>query len=63
MEGSEERKELDELRNQLKIIEDHNIPISKGYLSRFSDTMQKHSWITGQIAGFLLKWVAGSIGL
>lgn len=61
--GSIERQQLENLQEQLKAIEDHNIPISKGYLSRFSEVMQKHSWVTGQITGFLLKWAAGQVGL
>lgn len=56
---SADRKALEELQEQLKLVTQHNIPISKGYLSKFNDIMQKHSWVTGPLAGFLLHWIAG----
>lgn len=59
VENSSERKELEEIKQQLQTITQHNIPISKGYLSKFSDVMQKNSWITGQLSGFLLRWIFG----
>ena len=58
-ENSIDRKEFIELQKQLQNITQHNIPISKGYLRDFGDVMQKHSWVTGQLAGFLIKWVTG----
>lgn len=58
-EDTQERKELEELKTQLETIEKHNIPISKGYLARFSELMQKHSWVAGPVTAFLLKWSLG----
>ena len=51
-------QEIQELREKLKCIEDNEIPISKGYFSKFSALMQKHSWLTSQVAGFLIRWVS-----
>jgi hypothetical protein len=56
---SVDRAELVELQNQLKTITEHKIPISEGYLNKFSSAMQKHSWLTGQLAGFLIRWAVG----
>lgn len=58
-ESSVDRAELVELQNQLKVITEHKIPISEGYLHKFSSAMQKHSWLTGQLAGFLIRWAVG----
>ena len=49
---SPDYQEIQVLRQKLKLIEENEIPISKGYL------MQKHSWLTGQLAGFLIRWVS-----
>ena len=57
--GSTDREELIALRQKLQTITDNQIPISKGYLSSFSEAMQKHSWLTGQLTGFLLRWATG----
>lgn len=58
-ESSVDRAELVELQNQLKTIAEHKIPISEGYLNKFSSAMQKHSWLTGQLSGFLIRWAFG----
>lgn len=50
-------QEIQELRDKLKFLEENNMPATQGYLSKFSSLMQKHSWITGQVAGFLLRLV------
>ena len=55
---SPDYQEIQVLRQKLKLIEENEIPISKGYFSRFSSLMQKHSWLTGQLAGFLIRWVS-----
>ena len=55
---SPDYQEIQELRERLKCIEDNEIPISKGYFSKFSALMQKHSWLTSQVAGFLIRWVS-----
>ena len=57
--NSKDRAELENLKVQLELINQHNIPISKGCLNKFNETMQKHSWITGQLAGFLIRWTFG----
>lgn len=55
--NSIDRQEIQELRDKLKFLEENNMPATQGYLSKFSSLMQKHSWITGQVAGFLLRLV------
>ena len=53
---SPDYQQIQELRERLKCIEDNEIPISKGCFSQFSALMQKHSWLTSPLAGFLLRW-------
>lgn len=55
--NSVDRNELNELKQQLELIQQHNIPISKGYLSKFSDIMQKHDWLTSPLTSFILGWI------
>lgn len=59
-EGSQDRIELEEIKSKLQTIEQHNIPISKGYFSHFSDIIQKNSWLSGPLASFLLNWITRS---
>jgi len=55
--GSPDREELNELRQTLQSITENEIPISKGYLSRFSAAIQKHAWIAGPVASILLRFL------
>ena len=38
-----------------------DIPVQKGILSKFSDVMERNSWITGAIASTLLSWLTTQI--
>lgn len=54
---SEENEKLQELISMVKAITENNVPVSKGVFSRFSETLEKHSWITGSIAQALIGWL------
>lgn len=57
--NSVDRSELEEVKQHLIEISNNNQAISNGCFSKFSGVMQKHSWISGQLAGFLLRWALG----
>lgn len=54
----------DELCKIIKILEsafNEQIPIKKGMLSKFSDVMERNSWITGSISSLILNWMLSQI--
>lgn len=55
----EEKEQLQELITMIKAITEANVPVSKGVFSKFSDTLQKNSWVTGPIATTVIKWLIG----
>ncbi|MFD1385671.1 hypothetical protein ACFQ4Z_02585 [Oceanobacillus oncorhynchi subsp. oncorhynchi] len=55
----EDKKELNELIDMLKAITENNIPVQKGTLSRFSNSLSKHSWLSEPIAHSLINWLTG----
>lgn len=55
-----DKQELQDLIKSLKAITENNIPLQKGTLSRFGDTLAKHTWITGPIAKSLISWAIGN---
>lgn len=54
--GSSDYRDVQDLRNKLMQVNELRIPVSQGYFSKFSSLMQKHSWITSQIAAFLIHF-------
>ena len=59
---SVDKDELNELLDILKLVMDEKIPAKKGILSKFSEVMERNSWITGSIASSILSWLLTSIG-
>ncbi|GED33499.1 hypothetical protein P9G84_10170 [Brevibacillus centrosporus] len=55
--GGEDKEELKQMMNEIKdLLEDSN-KISKGALVRFSEKIEKHSWIAGSIAQAVFGYV------
>lgn len=53
--GSTDRLELEELKALLQSIQNQQSPVEKGALAKFSDLMEKHSWLSSPIASFLIS--------
>lgn len=58
---SADKEELKQIVTLLEMIVNNQIPASKGLFSRFSEVMERNSWITGSIAGSLLSWLMTQI--
>lgn len=58
---STDKEELDRIISLLEMIVNNQIPVSKGLFSKFSDVMERNSWITGSIASALLSWLTTQI--
>lgn len=59
--ASNDKEELNQIINLLEMVVNNQIPVSKGLLSKFSDVMERNSWITGSIASALLSWLTTQI--
>lgn len=57
--SSSDKNELLEIISLLEEIKNSNEPVKKGFLYKFSSVMERNSWITGSIAGFLLNLFLG----
>lgn len=55
--GGEDKEELREILAEVRKLLDGEESAPRGFLRRFSETMQKHGWFTGQIAGPVLRFL------
>lgn len=54
---NEDKEQLDAVINLLEMIVNNQIQPSKGLFSKFSNLMEKHSWLTSSIASLLINWI------
>ena len=59
--NSPDKEQLDKLISMLEMITNGDVPVQKGLLSKFSEVMERNSWITGSIASTLLSWLTTQI--
>lgn len=57
IENAPDKEQINKLIDLVEMIVNEQIPPQKGLLSKFSDTMEKHSWITGAVASALVSWL------
>ena len=55
--SSPDKEDLKQLINLLEMIVNNQVPVSKGLFSRFSEIMERNSWITGSISSALISWL------
>lgn len=53
----EDKEQLDEIISLLNLIAENKIQPKQGLLSKFSNLMEKHSWLSGSIASFLISYL------
>lgn len=58
---STDKEELKNLVSTLEMIVNEKTPAHKGILSRFSDVMERNSWISSSAASTILSWLAEKI--
>lgn len=54
---SEDQHELNKLVDTVEIITENSSSVSKGFLSKFSDVLAKHSDITIALGSGIIKWL------
>lgn len=58
---SPDKDELLKIVSLLEMIVNNDVPASKGIFSKFSDVMERNSWITGSIMSTILGWLVSHI--
>lgn len=58
---SSDKEELQQIISLLEMIVNNQVPAQKGLFSKFSDVMERNSWITGAISSTLLSWLTSQI--
>lgn len=57
--GGNDKEELRIMVNEIRELLEDKEEIKKGILLKYSDQLEKHSWITGAIAQLTLGWLIG----
>ena len=58
---SEDKEQLEKIVSLLEMVVNDQVPPSKGLFSRFSEVMERNSWISGSVAGAILAWLTSKI--
>jgi len=56
-ENAPDKEQVQKLIDLVEMIVNGQVPPQKGLLSRFSETMERHSWITSAVASALVSWL------
>lgn len=56
-----DKEDLNKIIDLLQMVLDGQVPASKGLFSKFSEILERNSWITGSIASTLLTWLTTQI--
>lgn len=54
---SEDKEQLEKIVSLLEMVVNDQVPPSKGLFSRFSEVMERNSWIAGSVANAILNWL------
>lgn len=59
---SPDKEELQQIVSLLEMVVNNQVPVQKGLFSKFSEVMERNSWITSAISSTLLGWLMTQIG-
>ena len=54
---SEDREDLTKLIDLLEMIVNNQVPPQKGIFSKFTEVIQRNSWVTGSVTSALMTWL------
>lgn len=55
--ASEDKEQLEKIVSLLEMVVNDQVRPSKGLFSRFSEVMERNSWIAGSVANAILNWL------
>ena len=56
-ENAPDKEQVQKLIDLVEMIVNEQIPPQRGLLSKFSETMERHSWVTSAVASALVSWL------
>ena len=56
-ENAPDKEQMEKLLDLLQLIVDGDVPPHRGLLSKFSETMERHSWLSSAVASTFLSWL------
>lgn len=59
--NSDDKAELEQIISLLEMIVNDQVPPQKGLFSKFSNIMERNSWVTSSITSALLGWLTSQI--
>lgn len=60
-ETSEDKANMEKIVSLLEMLVNDQLPPSKGLFSKFSETMERHSWLSNSVAAAILGWLTTKI--
>lgn len=58
---SPDREDMEKIISLLEMVVNNQVPPSKGLFSKFSDVMERHSWLSNSVAATILGWLMSKI--
>lgn len=58
---SPDKEELQQIISLLEMVVNNQVPVSKGLFSKFSEVMERNSWITSSVTSAILSWLTSQI--
>lgn len=58
---SPDKESMEKIVSLLEMVVNNQVPPSKGLFSKFSEVMERHSWLSNSVAGTILAWLTSKI--
>lgn len=60
-ETSPDKEDMEKIISLLEMVVNNQVPPSKGLFSKFSDIMERHSWLSNSVSATILGWLMSKI--
>lgn len=58
---SPDKEDMEKIVSLLEMVVNNQVPPSKGLFSKFSEVMERHSWLSNSVAGTIFAWLTSKI--
>lgn len=58
---SPDKEDMEKIVSLLEMVVNNQVPPSKGLFSKFSEVMERHSWLSNSVAAAILSWLTTKI--
>lgn len=60
-EFSPDKEDMEKIISLLEMVVNNQVPPSKGLFSKFSEVMERHSWLSNSVAATVLGWLLSQL--